>query len=183
VAGPDQALKERGSNTPLSIRIAKVQRAAILCSAPVKRRAACSLFRCDQGSWPSRARELNIVVGVQVEPKVSRRAERLAEPKRRIGGNPVFSAAIRSMRLRGSPHEGARRDIERDRNSSRRTSPGCRGLSFLVFGRFSLVIIHDLDLTGPYGNSCRAWHHIGRAGPERDDARDTSGHQLIALSP
>src|SRR4051812_11753356 len=52
---------------------------------------------------------------------------------------PVCSPAIRSIRVRGKPHALARRPAESfrgPRNSSRRTSPGCIGLSFFAMIAF-----------------------------------------------
>src|SRR5205807_7404443 len=62
---------------------------------------------------------------------------------------PVCSLAIRSIRVRGKPQALARAPADifsGTRNSSRRTSPGCMGLSFLAIAASSLVVVHNLDL-------------------------------------
>src|SRR5262245_47966267 len=62
---------------------------------------------------------------------------------------PVCSLTIRSIRVRGKPQTLARTPadiLSGTRNSSRRTSPGCMGLSFLVITAPLLVVVHDLDL-------------------------------------
>src|SRR5579862_559552 len=61
---------------------------------------------------------------------------------------PVCWLAIRSIRVRGKPQTLARApaDISSGtRNSSRRTSPGCMGLSFLVIVVPLLMVVHDRD--------------------------------------
>src|ERR1700751_2401826 len=62
---------------------------------------------------------------------------------------PVCSPAIRSSRVRGKPQTLARAPadiLSGMRNSSRRTSPGCMGLSFLIIAASLLMVIHDFDL-------------------------------------
>src|SRR5215475_14793141 len=61
---------------------------------------------------------------------------------------PVCSLAIRSIRVRGRPQTLARAPadiLSGTRNSSRRTSPGCMGFSFLVIAASFLMIVHDFD--------------------------------------
>src|SRR4051812_34437809 len=62
---------------------------------------------------------------------------------------PVCSPAIRSIRVRGNPQTLARAPADMlsgTRNSSRRISPGCMGLSFLVIAASLLMVVHDFDL-------------------------------------
>src|SRR5579872_1858966 len=63
---------------------------------------------------------------------------------------PVCSLAMRSIRVRGKPQALAREPADifsGTKNSSRRTSPGCIGLSFLaIAASFVLVVVHNLDL-------------------------------------
>jgi hypothetical protein len=61
--------------------------------------------------------DLDVVVGLQIEPKLRRRAERLGEPKRGIGrdarllaGDPLDSRPRQTT----GPHKSARRQLERD---------------------------------------------------------------------
>src|SRR5262249_40382120 len=68
-------------------------------------------------------------------PKLCRGAERLAEPKRSVrrntglfAGDPLDPCARQAAGLGKS----AREIFSGIRNSSRRTSPGCMGLSFLA---------------------------------------------------
>src|SRR5262249_36604980 len=67
---------------------------------------------------------------------------------------PVCSLAIRSIRVRGKPQALARAPADifsGTRNSSRKTSPGCMGLSFLAIVTLSLLmVVHDLDLRGAF---------------------------------
>src|ERR1700722_13530818 len=76
---------------------------------------------------------------------------------------PVCSLAIRSIRVRGKPQALARAPADMfsgTKNSSRRTSPGCMGLSFLAIApSFLLVIVHNLDLR-------RAFRRPNKAYPE-----------------
>src|SRR5437667_5736794 len=75
---------------------------------------------------------------------------------------PVCSLAIRSIRVRGKPQTlaSAPADMLRGtRNSSRSTSPGCMGLSFLVIAASSLMVVHDFDLR-------RAFRRPNEAHPE-----------------
>src|SRR5689334_25282868 len=81
---------------------------------------------------------------------------------------PVCSPAIRSIRVRGKPHTlaSAPADIlSGTRNSSRRTSPGCIGLSFLVIAASLLMVVHDFDLR-------RAFRRPNEAHPELVVATD-----------
>ena len=80
-------------------------------------------------------RNLDIGVILQIEPQLRRCAERLAEPKGRIGrnsgllaGDPLDSRARQAASL----GQGARREFERNKELLRRTSPGRMGLSFLA---------------------------------------------------
>src|SRR5579863_1429725 len=62
---------------------------------------------------------------------------------------PVCSLAIRSIRVRGKPQTLARAPadiLSGTRNSSRRTSPGCIGLSFLVIVASLLMVVYEFDL-------------------------------------
>src|SRR5262245_55688981 len=75
---------------------------------------------------------------------------------------PVCSLTIRSIRVRGKPQALARAPADifsGTRNSSRRTSPGCMGLSFLAISRPSLMVVHDLDFR-------RAFRRPNEAHPE-----------------
>src|SRR6267154_2445269 len=75
---------------------------------------------------------------------------------------PVCSLAIRSIRVRGKPQALARAPADifsGTRNSSRRTSPGCMGLSFLAIAASSLGVVHNLDLR-------RAFRRPKKAHPE-----------------
>src|SRR5580704_9996562 len=76
---------------------------------------------------------------------------------------PVCSLAIRSIRVRGRPQALARAPADifsGTKNSSRRTSPGCIGLSFLAIAVPSLLmVVHNLDLR-------RAFRRPDKAQPE-----------------
>src|SRR5437016_2904028 len=76
---------------------------------------------------------------------------------------PVCSLAIRSIRVRGKPQALARAPADifsGTRNSSRRTSPGCMGLSFLAIVASSLLVVaEDLDVR-------RAFPRPNKAHPE-----------------
>src|ERR1700730_13986271 len=76
---------------------------------------------------------------------------------------PVCSLAMRSIRVRGKPQALARAPADifsGTKNSSRRTSPGCIGLSFLAIAASSLlVVVHNLDLG-------RAFRRPNKAHPE-----------------
>src|SRR5215471_19018875 len=72
---------------------------------------------------------------------------------------PVCSLEIRSIRVRGKPQALARAPadiLSGTRNSSRRTSPGCIGLSFLAIVSSFLVVVHDLDLRWAFGGPNKA---------------------------
>ncbi len=78
--------------------------------------------------------DLNIVIGLQIEPKLCRGAERLAEPKRRIGGDaglfardPLDSGSRQATDLGKS----ASRHCERDEELLTQNLAGMHGLKLL----------------------------------------------------
>src|SRR5438132_7222291 len=75
-------------------------------------------------------RDLNVIVVLQIEPKLWRCAERLSEPERRIGGNaalfagdPLHSRARQAAGLGKS----ARRDFERNQEFLAQNLAGMHG--------------------------------------------------------
>jgi hypothetical protein len=85
-------------------------------------------------------RDLNIVVVLQIEPKLRCVPSALASRSAVSAVMPACSPAIRSIRVRGKPQTLARAPadiLNGTRNSSRRISPGCMGFSFLVIAAFS----------------------------------------------
>ena len=97
----------------------------------------------------------DIISVLQIEPEFGRGAEGSGQAHAVSAVMPVSSLAIRSMRVRGTPQAFAKApgDISSgSRNSSRRTSPGCIGASFLAIINFP---IHCDHLVSPNDTSCR----------------------------
>jgi len=102
---------------------------------PVRPPSACYGLDAIETLAEIALRDLNVMVVLQVEPKLCRGAECLASRSAVSAVMPVRSLAIRSIRVRGKPQALARAPADifsGTRNSSRRTSPGCIGLSFFA---------------------------------------------------
>jgi hypothetical protein len=89
------------------------------------------------------------MVDLQIEPKLGRCAQRLAESKRSIGcnarllaGDPLNSRSRQAADLGKS----ARRHFERNKELLPQNLPRMHGLELLVIWRPLLVVVHDLGL-------------------------------------
>lgn len=112
-------------------------------------------------------RDLNIVVGLQIEPKLRRGTERLAEPQRGVGGYPglfVGDPLDSRPRQAADPGKSARRHLERDEELLAQNLAGMHGLELpghvvssswrMIFSGkplsasrdHALVVVDDLDL-------------------------------------
>jgi hypothetical protein len=108
-------------------------------------------------------RDLNIIVGLQIQPKLRRCAERLGEPKRGISrnagllaGDPLDSRPRQAADLGKS----ACRHFERNEKLLPQNLAGMHGLQLLGHRTVLLVVVHDLDLRRAFRGPNKAYPEL-----------------------
>ena len=98
-------------------------------------------------------RDLDIVISLQIEPKLRRRAERLGETQRGVGrntglliGDPLNSRARQAADLGKS----AGRHFERNEELFPQNLAGMHGFELPGHCNRPLVVVHDLDFRRPF---------------------------------
>jgi hypothetical protein len=101
-------------------------------------------------------RNLNVMVIPQIEPKLCRRAERLGEPKRSIGGNAGLlggDALDPSARQAASLGQSTRRHLQRNQELLPQNLSGMHGLELLGHRRVLSSRLERFTWSGNRGRS------------------------------